>query len=388
MDRDNRYETTYYNPEEVRRQSERQSQQRPRKRRRKNRGLRVLVYLVMVLLVSAMLAGFGWLLANDLCAFNKPYKENTITVAEDDSVSDVAVKLKKAGLIDYKFFFKFVGGFMHAKDKIDAGEYTLNTDMDYRSLIANMHDYEEDRREAEGLIRITIPEGMTVRQIIDLLAENGIATVEELEDACANYEFKDYSFLDEDLKGQINRMEGFLFPDTYDFNPNKSAVYAIDTLLTGFVTKINADVANAIERSGHSLREIIILASIIEKEGTGDETERKNISSVLYNRLANKDSETYGYLQLDTTVYYALSLEGKDKTAFSKELDSPYNTYKYPGLPVGPISNPGMSSIVAAIYPSDTDYFYFAAGKDGVNHFFTNYNDHVNFVNSDMYQPD
>ena len=160
---ESRYETTYYNPDEVRRQSERQSQQRPRKRRRKNRGLRVLVYLVMVLLVSAMLAGFGWLLANDLCAFNKTYKESTITVAEDDSVSDVAVKLKKAGLIDYKFFFKFVGGFMHAKDKIDAGEYTLNTDMDYRSLIANMHDYEEDRREAEGLIRITIPEGMTVR---------------------------------------------------------------------------------------------------------------------------------------------------------------------------------------------------------------------------------
>ena len=119
MDRDNRYETTYYNPEEVRRQSERQGQQRPRKKRRKNRGLRVLVYLVMVLLVSAMLAGFGWLLANDLCAFNKTYKESTITVAEDDSVSDVAVKLKKAGLIPLfvlLFFCYMAMGYLSSKD--------------------------------------------------------------------------------------------------------------------------------------------------------------------------------------------------------------------------------------------------------------------------------
>ena len=93
-------------------------------------------------------------------------------------------------------------------------------------------------------------------------------------------------------------------------------------------------------------------------------------------------------MQLDTTVYYALSLEGKDKTAFDKDLDSPYNTYKYPGLPAGPICCPGMESIKAAIYPNDTEYFYFAAGKDGVNHFFKTYNEHLAFINSDMYQPD
>lgn len=384
MDNRQKYETTYYNAEEVRRQS----QQHNKKKRRKNRGLRALIYIVSVVLVSALLAGFGWLLANDLCAFNKPYKETTVVVTENDSVSDVANKLKKEGLINYKFFFRFVSKFMHAQDKIDVGEYTLNTDMDYRSLIANMHDYAEDRRKAEGLIRITIPEGMTVRQIIDLLAEKGVATTEELEDACANYEFKDYPFLREDMQGQINRMEGFLFPDTYDFNPNKSAVYAIDTLLTGFVNKIDADVSNAIERSGHSLYDIITLASIIEKEGTGDETERKNISSVLYNRLANTESETYGYLQMDTTVYYALSLDGKERSDFTKEYDSSYNTYLHPGLPSGPICNPGMGSIAAAIFPNETDYYYFAAGKDGASHFFTNLDDHNAFVNSDMYQPD
>ena len=392
MPNDKKFETTYYNAQEVRRAAEQQAQQRTKRKKNKRRG--VAVYLVCVVLVSAILAGIGWFLANDLCALNKDYVEATIVVEEDDSVRDVAKKLKKAGLINNKSFFCFVGRFMHAGKKIDPGTYeNLNTDMDYRSLISGLHDYEAERRKEEGLIRITIREGLTVKEIIALLAENGIATVEELEDACANYEFKDYKFLDENLLGQVNRMEGFLFPDTYDFDPDKSAVYAIDTMLTAFVNQMDGKLMSAIDGSGYSLRQIIALASIVEKEGIGDDEERANIASVLYNRMSNTSGGTYGYLQLDTTVYYALELEGKEKTDFPtgdalQEYDSPYNTYKNAGLPVGPICNPGMSAIRAVVYPNDTNYYYFAAGKDGVNHFNETYQGHLNFVNSDMYQPD
>ena len=108
---------------------------------------------------------------------------------------------------------------------------------------------------------------------------------------------------------------------------------------------------------------------------------------MLYNRLAEPAGETVGYLQLDSTVYYALELAGLPKTDFSTELDDKHNTYKYPGLPEGPICNPSLSSIQAAIYPNDTDYYFFAYGKDGVSHFFKTYNEHLNFVNSDMYAP-
>ena len=392
MANDKNFETTYYNAQEVRRAAEQQAQRSAKRRKNKRRG--VVVYLICVVLVSAILAGIGWFLANDLCALNKDYVEATIVVEEKDGVRAVAKKLKKAGLINNKSFFCFVGRFMHAGKKIDPGTYeNLNTNMDYRSLISSMHDYEADRRKEEGLIRLTVTEGMTVREIIDLLAENGIATVEELEDACANYEFKDYSFLREDQLGKIERVEGYLFPDTYDFSPDKSAVYAIDTLLTGFVNQLDGDLMSGIERSGYSLQQIIAMASIVEKEGIGDEEERANIASVMYNRMNNTDGGTYGYLQLDTTVYYALELEGKEKKDFPvgdalQEYDSPYNTYKYAGLPIGPICNPGMSAIKAAVYPSDTDYYYFAAGKDGVNHFNETYQGHLNFVNSDMYQPD
>ena len=170
----------------------------------------------------------------------------------------------------------------------------------------------------------------------------------------------------------------------YNFYKGMKPQDAIGVLLRG----AQAGIGDKYAYPGMSTHELVILASIIEKEGIGDETERKNIASVLYNRLETTDRETYGYLQLDTTIYYALSLEGKDKTAFDKDLDSPYNTYKYPGLPAGPICCPGMESIKAAIYPNDTEYFYFAAGKDGVNHFFKTYNEHLAFINSDMYQPD
>ena len=379
----NKYETAYYNAEEVRRQSA----AKKKKKKRSRQGL--VLYLICVLIVSCLLAGIGWLLVNDMCSLNKDAVTTEITVEDNDSMSDVSAKLKDAGLINHRWFFRLVGGmFFDAKDVIDPGTWQLHSEMDYRALIRNMHDYEADLVEEEGWISVTIPEGMMVHEILALLEEKGVATMEELEDACANYEFQDYEFLDDELLGDIRRMEGYLFPDTYAFDPDRSAVYAIDTMLTNFVLHFDNELMADIRGSEYTWEEIITMASIIEKEGIGDETERKNIASVLYNRMNTLDRETYGYLQLDTTIYYSLYIEGKDKTDFDLEKDTPYNTYKYPGLPVGPICCPGLSSIRAAVYPNDTDYFYFAAGVDGVNHFFSNYNDHINFVNSDMYQPD
>lgn len=379
----NKYETAYYNAEEVRRQSA------GKKKKKKRSGQAVVLYLLCVLVVSCLLAGIGWLLVNDMCSLNKDYVEVAVTIEEEDSMGDIATKLKDAELINHRWFFRLVGGlFFDAKKTIDPGEWTVNSQMDYRALIRNMHDYEADLVEEEGWISVTIPEGMMVHEILQLLADKGVATYEELEDACANYEFQDYEFLDDELLGDIRRMEGYLFPSTYAFDPDRSAVYAIDTMLTTFMLQFDNELMADIRGSQYTWSEIVTMASIIEKEGIGDTTERKNIASVLYNRMNTTDRETYGYLQLDTTIYYSLYIEGKDKTDFDLEKDTPYNTYKYKGLPVGPICCPGMSSIRAAVYPNDTDYFYFAAGKDGVNHFFESYNDHINFVNSDMYQPD
>ena len=365
MANEKNFETTYYNAQEVRRAAQQQVHHSARRKKNKRRG--VAVYLICVVLVSAILAGIGWFLANDLCALNKDYLEATIVVEEKDGLRAVAKKLKKAGLINNKAFFCFVGRFMHAGKKIDPGTYeNLNTNMDYRSLISGMHDYEEDRREAEGLVRLTVPEGMTVREIIDLLAANGIATAEELEDACANYEFKDYTFLREDQLGDIERVEGYLFPDTYDFSPDKSAVYAIDTMLTAFVNQLDGDTMTSIENTDYSLREIITIASLIEAEA-GPNDDKRDFSSAIHNRL------NAGWkLQLDATLNFIKGTNTFELTYDDMEIDSPYNTYLYEGLPVGPIGNPGMDAIQAALHPNTTNYWYWYSDGTTTQFFETN----------------
>ena len=381
----NEFETAKWDAEEVRRQAS-SSQRGTSRKRRKDKTTRTLIYLACVVLASCLLAGVGWLLVNDVCSLNKDPVEVKLVIEEGDTLSDVANKLKDAGLINYKGVFKLTSGFFKYKSYVEPGSYDLNSDMDYRALIRNMHDWEADSKEAQGLVSVTIPEGYTVREIIELLAKSGVASVAELEDACANFEFADYDFLDDSQLGSIDRMEGFLFPTTYEFDKNKSAVYAVDTMLTMFKSQISQQMLADIKASPYTLREIITMASLIEKESIGDDTERKNISSVIHNRLENPSSEKGGRaLQLCSSINYIMKHDGV-KT-FDTKIDSPYNTYINPGLTPGPICNPGLSAIKAAIYPADTSYYFFALGTDGKSHFFTDYNEHLRFINSDEYQP-
>ena len=362
-----------------------QSAEAPRKakkKKKKNRGQGVLIYVVCVVLVSALLAGVGWLLANDLCSLNKAPVNTTIVVDEGDSVSDVAQKLKDAGLINYKWFFCLAGNFLHAEDYIEPGVYeNITSDMDYRALIHALHHY-----QSYESVKVMIPEGKTVQEIIDILVENDVSTRAKLEDAAANYPFENHPYLDENKLGQVNRLEGYLFPDTYEFYKNGDPVQVLDTMMNNFERRVGDQLRADIDASGYSLDQIVILASIIERESNDYAEERANISSVLYNRLNTTDRETYGMLQMDSTIDYALALDGKDRSEFSIEYPSPYNTYTFAGFPAGAICNPGLASILAAVHPNDTDYYYFAAGVDGHSHFFTNVNDHFNFVNSDQYK--
>ena len=343
MDNDKRFQTQDWDTDAVHQriinEVEAASAPTPKKKHRKGK-FNWKIYVAAVVLGSMLLAGIGWILANDLCALDKGDETYTVTIEEGDGVFKIASKLKKAGLIELKGFFVLYEIFTGAKNDIDPGTYELNTSMDYRSLVHNMYDPDARRRVEEGLVLVTIPEGYSVQQIVDLLAEKGIATKEELVDAVSNFDFgEEYPFIDNSLTGQINRLEGYLFPDTYEFSTEKTAVFAIDTMLTNFNTKVSNELLSEIQESGYTFREIITMASIIEKEAIGDYEERTNVASVLYNRLNNPDAETAGLLQVDASIDYALRLEGKDRSEFSTELDSPYNTYIHAGLPVGPICN-------------------------------------------------
>ena len=348
-------ETTSWNADEVRRQ---QTQRKQRKKMRRTRFW--AIYCAGVVLGSCLLAGLGWLIVNDVCALNKAPLTATVEIEKGDSVGQIASKLKKAGIIKYKLLFVITSPLFHAKDTIQPGSYELNTDMDYNCIIDSM----QQGSSVAETVKVTIPEGYSVQETIQLLADSDVSNVEDLTEAAKNHVF-DYTFVDNENLGSITRLEGFLFPDTYEFFHKEDAVSALDRLLSNFQTRVSGDLLTDIENSQYSLREIVTLASIIEKEAIGDDEERANISSVFYNRLSGDNSEIGTALQSDATIYYALHIAGMDDTQFSTDLDSPFNTFKY-----------------------DTGYYYFAYGKDGVSHFFRTYDEHLAFVNSDMYAPD
>ena len=357
------------------------------------------LYLIFVLGSAAVLATVGWSWANDLLALNKDYTSVIITIddgifvektkeEEDGTVTTYTAadmdpiinQLEKDGLIQYKFLFKLYAWFSNADRKISAGTYELNTTMDYRALVTNMGSSSSTRQTVD----VTIPEGYNLDQIFHLLEDNGVSTVEKLTDMAANWPYK-WSFLQEIPLGDYRRLEGYLFPDTYTFYQGEDPKYVINKMLLRFdqqmdeYYKLFEPDENGVVQCPYTLHEIVILASMIEKETDGDDY--RKISSVLYNRLTNPTGQTAGFLQIDATLVYING--GRVPTFEDKEIDSPYNTYKYKGLPAGPISNPGMASLYAALNPESTNFFFYALNPTtGKHEFSRTFEEHQNKLNS------
>lgn len=345
------------------------------RRRKKRSGLSgAAIYAIFVIGVSALLACIGWVAANDVLALNKPEKTATITITNDDSFGDVAEKLKDEGLIEYKFLFNLFATFTRSKDDVVAGTFTLNTDMDYRALLSGM-SANSANSATRATVTVTIPEGYTVDQIFTLLEEKGVASVEDLQDMAANHDYA-FSFLQDLELGDYHRLEGYLYPDTYEFTTPQNPLYVINKMLVRFDEQFTDAMRQEVADSGRTIHEIITIASMIEKEIDGND--RADIASVIYNRLNNPSGGTQGYLQIDATLAYING--GKVPTEADKSIDSPYNTYLYKGLPAGPISNPGLESIKAAMNPNSTSYYYYALGDDGVHHFFKTLREQQNFI--------
>lgn len=371
-------DTASWDAGEVRRSHSQQRSGKPRKRRRH---INPFVYLLFVLVASALLAGVGWLLITDLCAFNKAPMETTIEVTADDSVSSVADKLQDAGLIKYKWFFKLFASVANADEKIGTGIYELDTDMDYRALIMGMRNTSGNL--TTETVRITIPEGYTVAQTIKLLAEKGVNTEENLLEAAQKADFK-YDYIDNNSE-DISRLEGYLFPDTYDFYLNEKPSNALNRLVKNFDSKLTEDRLEAVEASGYSLKQIVVIASLIEKETDG--TDQANIASVIYNRLNDDGSHgTYKMLNIDASLLYGLPADHEGPiTSSDLKVDTKYNLYKYAGLPPTAIANPGLAAIDAALEPNSTGYYYYALGKDGRHHYSATLDEHNAFLSSGEY---
>lgn len=359
---------------------DRQYAPHPRRRRRSSGQAMgfAMMYVIVVIGISALLACFGWIAANDVLALNKTYVQETVTVTQDmireDGTADmgeVASLLKEKGLIQYKGLFRLFSSLTHGKNKVIAGSFNLNTDMDYRALISGM----SWSSSSKAKVKVTIPEGYTVAQIFQLLEDNNVASVEDLNDMAANHDYA-FSFLQDIPLGDASRLEGYLFPDTYEFTTPHSALYVINKMLVRFDQVFTDDMRAQVEQSGKTIHEVLTVASLIERETDG--TDRGKIASVIYNRLNNPTAETVGLLQIDATLAYING--GKVPTEADKQIDSPYNTYKYKGLPPGPIASPGLNAIKAAMDPEKTGYFYYVLGDDNLHHFFKSYSEMQSFM--------
>ena len=387
--------------------TERKPRSNPPKRRRRRRlgVVGALLYVAFVIGISTFLATYGWTLANDVLALNKVDHSAVITLPEeifdiydveekvevkveggeegetttelqtrtvyDADMEYVSQRLKEGGIIENEWLFKLFSTITKSSTKLYPGTYTLDTDMDYRAVVANLGSSATNR----ATVTVTFTEGSTVDQIFEQLDKKGVASVKNLQDMAANHPYK-FSFLQEIPLGDYHRLEGYLFPDTYDFYVGDDPKYVINKMLLNFDARFTDEMREQVAETEYSIYDILTIASLIEKETDG--TDERIVASVIYNRLESR--ETAGKLQIDATLVYING--GRKPVEADKEIDSPYNTYKYEGLPAGPIANPGMAAIRAAMNPEKTNYYYYVLNPETNRHeYSTNYNDHVNLVN-------
>lgn len=275
-------------------------------------------------------------------------KEVKIQVDKGDSTEDIAQAVYAGGLITNKFWFRAQSKLLKFDGKYQQGIFSLNTAMDDKQIMeALTTDPALERTE----IKVTIPEGFNIAQIANRLEEQDIVTRAEFLAAVNEKEY-DYDFLSDMDPNKKNKLEGYLFPDTYFFEEGVSAEGVVIKMLNRFEEITNQYKAKLID-SEYSLDDIIIIASIIEQEAKLAE-ERPIISGVIHNRI-----EDAMKLQMCSTVQYALEKKKANLSYNDLKVESPYNTYKYSGLPIAPICSPGEDSIKAALYPDEHDYFFF-----------------------------
>ena len=285
----------------------------------------------------------------------------TIEIPDGAGASVVSELLHENGAVKYPTVFKICSKAGNFDGQYKPGPITLHSGMSYLSILQLLTS---DR----NTVKVVVPEGYTIKQIAETVASSGLCSADEFY-AVLDASLYDYRFLKE-IPERENRLEGYLFPATYEFLPGTSAQEIADSMLKRFDEVFTDEYYKRAEEVNVTVDEVITMASIVERE-TNAEGERAKVAGVFYNRInANMP------LQSCATVQYIL---GENKPVLSEadtQIDSPYNTYKNQGLPVGPIASPGEDCIKAALYPEKTDAFYFLLGANGEHIFSETFEEH------------
>lgn len=341
---------------------------------------KAVIYVAVVCIISAYVSYYVITIANDVFAFVKTDREIKVNVPENATDKEIAYLLEKNGIIKYDWMFELYLIYKMDGDTPTSyipGEKTLNSTMNYNQLIAVL----TTEPFVNEQISVTIPEGFTVDEIIDLLVEKGIGTREGYVEAINNYPYKHEFVVQLDTNGYPEsrkyRLEGYLYPDTYFFYKSSAEYTVINKMLNNFNDKFWRHIEvfrKDIEKHNMSVDDIVTLASMIQAEAKLF-IDFESVSYVFHNRLTH--SGTFPYLQSDATIQYVLDEHVEDFTQEQLDLDNPYNTYKYIGLPPGAICNPGYDALSAAIYPdapidsngNTVNAYYFVSNKAGKTYY-------------------
>lgn len=319
-----------------------------------------LIGLVLIALIAVSVVFYGDLRHGDMKraeeAVNVPRGAGTIVVSEI---------LLRDGIIAHPTAFQLYAGAKGYDEKWQYGTYNVKKGMGYRELCHLL------TVPAQKSVKVVIPEGKQVRQIAKIFENKGICTAEDFLNAANTHKF-DYPFLDG--IHHENPLEGYLFPATYYFEKNTDPDEVINEMLGAFQKHLwKQEYIDRAEEMGYTFNEMIILASIVESEATTHE-DRETVAGVFLNRLTNPD---YTRLQSCVTVEYAMGVKKSIISLEDTKFDSPYNTYMYPGLPIGPICCPGEDSFRATLYHPDNDYYYFQSDRNGHLHFAKTFKEHA-----------
>ena len=358
------------------RDMEEKAQKKAHKRRdkiksAKNKGIFRVVWVVMVVLVGITLASYLIEGANDFFAVGRQEGTATVTVPDDVTSDELAEILYQNGAINKKEFFNIFCAITSDMEYFVPGTYALDRKMDYQGIIS----YLQGGQDNFEVVTITFQEGMTVEEVAKKLEQNGVASYDDIIEACKSQDYNNY-----DMIGRIENdddryyiLEGYLFPDTYDFYINEDVKSVVGKLLNNFQVRITSDIYEKIENSSYTLEEIITLASIIQAEAA-NKADMYIISAILHNRLESGSSVNIYTLGCDSTMYYPYESREDAPAGYTSD----YNTYEIEGLPAGPSCSPGIDAIKAAVSPSDegANYYYFCHSSDGTPYYAATADEH------------
>ena len=353
------------------------------------------VWILMVIFLSILLTQYFVFGTIDFLAMNREENVVKVEIPKNSGKSDIAKILYDNGVIKNRSFFNFYTTLTKSGKKFIPGTFEIKTNLDYEAIV-NFLNLNSNRVETD-IINVVIPEGKNVLEVASILESNGICDQKDFIEVCKQDDFgKNYEFLKsfKNMDKVVYKVEGYLFPDTYKLYKDSDPKLAIKKMLSNYKSKLNSkdyivsekeklSIKEYAEKIGLSEEDLVNIASLIQAEAA-DEKDMYNVSSVIFNRLGtlkNANKSKFGepglnFLGIDSTVWYPYKTRDKVPKDLLENFVGAYDTYKNPALPIGPICNPGVAAIDAALKPNKTDYYYFCHDKSGQAYYAKNSKEH------------